>query len=363
MIVGVDLFCGLGGLTHGLIAGGIQVAAGYDLDSACQYPYQVNNRGAEFFHKDVASLRGADIKTAWGKNASYTLLAGCAPCQPFSTYSRKGRKHRSDAKWGLVEEFGRLITESRPDFISMENVPQLVDHDVFSRFLTSLEKYFVWWMVVDCAEYGVPQTRKRLVLLASRHGVISLNKPDRSKGAPPTVREAIAGLPKLEAGSTDSGDALHSACRLSELNRRRIIASRPGGSWRDWDASLLSTCHKRKSGETYPSVYGRMEWDSPSPTITTQCFGYGNGRFGHPEQHRAITLREAALLQTFPMSYKFLKPQERVRFQVLGRLIGNAVPVEIGRAVAVSLLDHIKTFKNKTKPQRFSQGHNAIFSR
>ena len=340
MIVGVDLFCGLGGLTHGLIAGGVKVVAGYDLDTECRYPYEQNNQGAVFCERDVASLRGDEIKQAWGC-ASYTLLAGCAPCQPFSTYSRKGRRQRGDSKWDLVEEFARLVFESKPDFVTMENVPQLVDHEVFSRFLTKLEGYHVWWHVVDCADYGVPQTRKRLVLLASRLGPIALTKASHHKGERPTVRGAIASLRQLKAGELDPDDSLHSACRLSKLNLQRIAASRPGGSWRDWDESLLSECHKRKSGETYPSVYGRMEWDRLSPTITTQCFGYGNGRFGHPEQDRAITLREAALLQTFPSKYVFLKPEEKVRFAVLGRLIGNAVPVEIGRAVAVSMLTHL----------------------
>ena len=162
-----------------------------------------------------------------------------------------------------------------------------------------------------------------------------------NENGPNTVREAISHLVPLAAGDSDPSDALHSACKLSELNLRRIRASRPGGTWRDWDAALVATCHRKQSGETYPSVYGRMEWDAPSPTITTQCFGYGNGRFGHPEQDRAITLREAAILQTFPASYRFLQTGERARFYVLGRLIGNAVPVRIGEIVAESLRRHL----------------------
>jgi DNA (cytosine-5)-methyltransferase 1 len=340
MIIAVDLFCGLGGLTHGLIAGKVRVAAGFDLDEECQYPYEQNNPGSRFIRKDVKTLKGEDIKALWG-DASYKLLAGCAPCQPFSTYSRKTRRLRADSKWDLVQDFARLVAESQPDFVTMENVPQLVDHDVFSRFLGNLAGYHVWWKVIDCAEYGVPQTRKRLVLLASRLGPIALRKPAPQALKRATVRHTIAKLPVLKAGEADPVDTLHSACRLSELNLRRIRSSKPGGTWRDWDETLLAVCHKKKSGETYPSVYGRMEWDSPSPTITTQSFGYGNGRFGHPEQNRAITLREAALLQTFPRSYRFLKPNEHLRFHVLGRLIGNAVPVEIGKAVANAITEHI----------------------
>src|SRR6185437_4792082 len=138
----------------------------------------------------------------------------------------------------------------------------------------------------------------------------------------------------------DERDPLHVACRLSELNLLRIKASKPGGTWRDWKPSLRAACHRRQTGDTYPSVYGRMEWDEPAPTITTQCFGYGNGRFGHPQQHRAITLREAAMLQTFPRKYDFVPKGQRVRFSQLGRLIGNAVPVRLGEIIAESFTHH-----------------------
>lgn len=335
----VDLFCGIGGLTHGLIRGGVNVAAGIDLDPQCRFAYEENN-AASFIESDVNSLSGADIRALWAKG-HYRLLAGCAPCQPFSTYSRKGRKTRKDSKWSLVAEFGRLVRESQPDLVTMENVPQLVQHKVFADFLSELREFDVWWKVIDCVRYGVPQTRRRLVLLASRFGPVTLSPPVDGQESP-TVRAAIRHLPSLRAGEVSSNDALHSACSLSALNLKRIKASKPGGTWRDWDESLLAHCHRKKSGETYPSVYGRMEWELPAPTITTQSFGYGNGRFGHPEQHRAITLREAAILQTFPESYKFVIDGERPRFNTLGRLIGNAVPVRIGQAVAQTLIAHMR---------------------
>ncbi len=332
----VDLFCGVGGLTHGLVRGGIRVAAGIDLDPNCRFPYEANNR-AKFVDADVREVSGGQLQALWG-NESYSLLAGCAPCQSFSTYSRKTRKYRRDARWELVDEFARLTVEAKPDLVTMENVPQLADHEVFRKFLGTLGEYQVWHRVVECSGLGVPQTRKRLVLLASRLGKVSLiEKPPRTA----TVRETIQHLAPLAAGQSDTHDALHSACSLSELNLRRIRASKPGGSWRDWNADLLAGCHRKRSGETYPSVYGRMEWDAPAPTITTQCFGYGNGRFGHPQQDRAITLREAALLQTFPPSYRFLKTGERFAFHVLGRLIGNAVPIRLGEIVAASLIEHV----------------------
>jgi DNA (cytosine-5)-methyltransferase 1 len=155
-----------------------------------------------------------------------------------------------------------------------------------------------------------------------------------------TVRRTIGRLPRLSAGQADERDPLHVACRLSELNLLRIKASKPGGTWRDWKPSLRAACHRRQTGDTYPSVYGRMEWDEPAPTITTQCFGYGNGRLGHPQQHRAITLREAAMLQTFPRKYDFVPKGQRVRFSQLGRLIGNAVPVRLGEIIAESFTHH-----------------------
>ena len=161
-------------------------------------------------------------------------------------------------------------------------------------------------------------------------------------GAPATVRDTIAGLAPIEAGQESAGDPTHRASRLSELNLRRIRASTPGGSWRDWDRTLVAQCHREASGETYPSVYGRMQWDSPAPTITTQSFGFGNGRFGHPEQDRALSLREAALLQTFPEDYEFVPEGERARFSVIGKLIGNAVPVKLGEAIARAFVAQVE---------------------
>ena len=343
----VDLFCGVGGLTHGLARAGIQVVAGVDVDPHCRFAYETNN-SATFIGRDVTTLSGSDLHSLWGSDC-YTMLAGCAPCQPFSTYSRKGRKKRGDPKWELVSQFARLIEESSPDFVSMENVPQLLDHDVFREFVAKLEGYHFWYNLVECAQFDIPQTRKRLVLLASKLGPISLVGPEIRVAKPSTVKEAIGHLPKLRAGESDGTDPLHRACKLSPLNLRRIRASRQGGTWRDWPRSLVARCHRKKSGGTYPSVYGRMEWNAPAPTMTTQCFGYGNGRFGHPDQDRAITLREAAILQTFPRSYQFLRPGETVCFSVLGRLIGNAVPVRLGEEVAQSFQRHLELVKRNAR--------------
>lgn len=339
-VSGVDLFCGVGGLTHGLVNGGIEITAGVDLDENCRFPYEANNKSV-FVKGDLSTLTAADIEDYFVPG-TYRLLAGCAPCQPFSTYSQKGRADRKDDKWNLLSDFGRIAQELQPELITMENVPQLTSHSVFKSFLDHLAGYHVWFDVVDCTDYGIPQTRKRLVLLASKLGAIELILPTQTPDSPITVKEAIKGLPRIRAGQTHPKDPLHSSCSLSETNLKRIQASKPGGTWRDWPKELRAKCHKKKTGTTYPSVYGRMDWTKPAPTITTQCFGFGNGRFGHPEQDRAISLREAAILQTFPHDYKFLSKKDHVKFNILGRLIGNAVPVRLGEVVAESILFHLK---------------------
>jgi DNA (cytosine-5)-methyltransferase 1 len=223
----------------------------------------------------------------------------------------------------------------------MENVPTVAKHVVFHDFVRSLKElgYHVWFDVVDSAKYGVPQMRRRMVLLASLHGPISISEPTHLK--PITVRQAIGRLRPLSAGETAPRDKLHISSKLSDKNLARIQASRPGGTWRDWPPHLVADCHRAESGRTYPGVYGRMEWDKPAPTMTTQCFGFGNGRFGHPEQDRAISLREAAILQSFPRNYAFIPPGGEVQLKALGRLIGNAVPVDLGRAIARSIKSHL----------------------
>ena len=220
----------------------------------------------------------------------------------------------------------------------MENVPPLRRASVYKRLLESLQGYWIDAKTIDCRTIGLPQTRKRLVLVASKFGPIRLPEFDRQQQS---VRETIGALPPLQAGETDPSDRIHRASALSKTNLKRIRASKPGGTWRDWPENLKAECHIRGTGATYPSVYGRMAWDEPSPTITTQCFGYGNGRFGHPEQDRAISLREAAMLQGFPRTYSFLPNNEAVSFATLGRLIGNAVPVTLGKAIGEILVEHV----------------------
>jgi len=340
-IKAVDLFCGVGGLTHGLVKAGIDVVAGVDIDLACEYPYIVNNK-AEFWKESVETLSGSRIEE-WFGTSDIKILAGCAPCQPFSTYSQ-GTRGSNDDKWKLLYAFQRLISETQPDIVSMENVPKLVSNQVFLDFVNALKNndYEVTYQVMKCEEYGLPQTRRRLVLLASRLGKIEFIKPTHTQKNFKTVKSALGKLPNISAGEFLGKDKLHKSASLSELNMERIRQSIPGGTWKDWDPELVAACHRKESGKTYPSVYGRMEWDKPSPTITTQFYGFGNGRFGHPEQDRALTLREGAILQGFPKSYKFVKSNEIPVVTSVGRLIGNAVPVTLGEVIGKSIKIHLK---------------------
>jgi DNA (cytosine-5)-methyltransferase 1 len=276
------------------------------------------------------------------------ILVGCAPCQPYSPYTKK--KEDKDEKWRLVPKFADLICEVEPDVASMENVPDLAtfrDGRIYRAFVDRLKEkgyHITEYPNIYCPAYGIPQQRTRLVLFASKYSEIEIVPATHSPDQYRTVRDAIGHLEPLGAGQTSEDDPLHVASSLSMLNLRRIRASVPGGTWRDWPEELVAECHKRKSGKGYASVYGRMQWDEPSPTITAQCYGFGNGRFGHPEQDRAISLREAALLQTFPEDYEFVAPEDPHCITVIGRLIGNAVPVELGRVIAKSIKRHLEAY-------------------
>lgn len=334
----IDLFCGAGGLTHGLQLAGLDVVAGIDLEGECRFPYEKNNNSV-FIEQDIAKVTKEQLLKLYG-NASVKVLAGCAPCQPFSKYTQ-GKDKAEDKKWPLLYEFERLIREVSPEIVTMENVPDVTKHKVYDDFYNSLIDlgYKVWASRVDCVEYGIPQNRARHVLLASKLGQIELVKSENV--AYKTVADVIRDLPPLKSGEADPHDFLHRASKLSPINQKRIVHSVPGGTWKDWPEELVAACHLKSSGKGYSSVYGRMAWDKPSPTITTLCYGFGNGRFGHPEQNRAISLREAALLQTFPMNYSFVDSNAKFNMRNIGKMIGNAVPVELGRIIGQTIKEHL----------------------
>lgn len=342
----VDLFCGIGGLSYGFVKEGFNVLAGYDNDPTCKFAFEDNNK-SKFYTKDITELKGSELDSLYNGNTK--ILVGCAPCQPFSSYSFKV-KEKDETKLNMLYTFARLVEEVQPTIVSMENVPQLTNEEknpIFKYFCDKLHSlgYNVNYEVVYCPDYGIPQTRKRLVLLASKLGEIRLLPKSHNPSDYITVRQTIACLPSVNAGEFAPNDPLHRARALSPLNMKRIQHTKEGGGWKDWPEELLLECYKKKSGRTYGSVYGRMKWDAPSPTMTTHCTGLGNGRFGHPEQNRAITLREAALLQTFPMEYRFYDKIENYNPSIISRQIGNAVPPKLGQVIAKSIKKHLAEHK------------------
>lgn len=342
----VDLFCGAGGLSFGFFQEGFSIAAGIDLDVTCRYAFETNNH-ALFLCQNVAHLNAETVGELFPTGARRVLI-GCAPCQPYSPYSRKYKRNNDDPKWNLLIDFAKLIVDLKPDVVSMENVPYLLTFrkgQIFCEVVSCLEEagYHVAFDKLYGPAYGLPQERTRLVLLASRLGPIELPPPTHSPTQYVTVDEVIGGLKPIAAGNVDTEDPLHRARKLSPLNLERIRASRPGGTWRDWPEHLVAPCHRRPSGRTFQAVYGRIAGDRPAPTLTTQFCRFGSGRFGHPIQDRALSLREGAMLQGFPRDYVFVPPEEKVQFAVLGRMIGNAVPVAIARAVARTVKSHLLT--------------------
>ena len=284
----VDLFCGVGGLTCGMKQAGFNVVAGFDNDKTCEYAYSFNNQ-TNFICRNIREVEARDIDNCYSEGAD-KILVGCAPCQPFSTMSYKRFKSSSrelDGKYDLLKEFGRLIKGVSPSIVSMENVPEIRNSGVFEDFIKTLQDegyYTDGGQVVYCPDYGIPQNRHRFILLASKYGEIHLLSPTH-KRKEVTVRPFIENLPPVAAGETCQTDRLHRTASLAPINLRRIQASVPGGTWKDWPEELRCKCHKKDTGQTYTSVYGRMSWDKIGPTMTTQFFCYGTGRYGHPEHY------------------------------------------------------------------------------
>lgn len=337
----IDLFCGIGGLTRGLLDAGLHVIAGYDIDPTCKYAYEQNNN-IDYHIQNVREITGENLKKLY-YNDAIKILVGCAPCQPFSQMRFKlGVANIEDEKYNLLLEYGRLINEVKPTIISMENVPQIRETKIYKNFIRILNKnnYFIDEQVIYCPDYGIPQSRRRFVLVGSKLGPIHIIGPTHNK-ADVHVRDFIQDLPPIQAGEIDPNDSLHRSAALSEKNLQRIRASTPGRTWRDWPEELRCKCHRKESGQTYSSVYGRMTWEQIGPTITTQFYSYGTGRFGHPEQDRALSLREGALLQTFPPDYDFIDPERPIVFRDIARHIGNAVPVRLGEIIGISIINHL----------------------
>lgn len=337
----IDLFCGIGGLTRGLLDSGLNVIAGFDIDPTCRYTYEHNNN-IQYHQQNIREVHAADLNRIYTEGTT-RVLVGCAPCQPFSQMRFKmGGANEQDEKYDLLLEYGRLIEEIHPTVISMENVPQIKETRIYTQFINILQEngYQFSEKVVYCPDYGIPQSRRRFVLVGSLLGPIELIPPTHNRENV-QVKDFIGHLNPIEAGKIDPTDPLHRSASLTEINIKRIRASHPGGTWRDWPEELRCSCHKKDSGKTYGSVYGRMSWNKIGPTITTQFYIYGTGRYGHPEQDRALSLREGAMLQTFPQNYDFIDPNREFVFSDIARHIGNAVPVRLGEVIGETILNHL----------------------
>ena len=330
----IDLFCGAGGLTRGLLDAGIRVVRGIDLDLTAKETYERNNDDVEFVHADITKISPDDIMTDIDRRCGI-VLAGCAPCQPFSTYAPK---NVDDERRTLIRHIGYLVDKILPDYVLIENVPGFCDNNAHhASFLQILRdnRYFVDERVVDAKWYGVPQTRKRYILLASKHAEIKIPcGSDKYR----TVRNAISHFPKIEAGPNDSPKvANHVSSKLSpNLMKRIMLTPLNGGSRRDTPKYLWTACHLNHTGHT--DTYGRMRWDAPAPTLTCRCTSLSNGRFGHPQQHRAISAREAASIQSFDDNYVFYSNMSKNVTH-----IGNAVPPLMAKAFGQTIVAHAST--------------------
>jgi len=343
----IDFYCGAGGLTRGLLDAGVLVVGGFDIDGRCKETYERNNKPAQFYEEDIARIDPARLWKLLGtRRTTDLLLAGCAPCQPFSQHKNgsktevgpKGSKGDPDSR--LLGAFARIVGTIKPGQVLIENVPGLTRVRGFStyrrfvRMLTSLG-YEISEGVLDAKHFGVPQTRRRYVLIAIHGRSATLPEPEFGPGLAnySTVKDAISHFPPIHAGEHHPFVPNHEAAVISEINLKRLSHTpHDGGDRRAWPPELVLDCHKRDH-DGHTDVYGRMCWDKPAPTLTGRCHSISNGRYGHPCQDRAISLREAASLQTFPDSYIFYGPKQHI-----ARMIGNAVPVRLGEVLGRHIL-------------------------
>ena len=334
----IDFFCGCGGTSAGLRKAGMNILAGIDIDHKALDTYATNFPESVTVERSVVDLKTDELQSLTQiKQGKPLLFAVCAPCQPFSTQNRL--KTTSDKRISLLEELHRFVIKYKPDYLVLENVPgiQKVEEGPFTRFLALLKKldYHFDYNVLNAVNYGVPQSRKRLVLVASIHGEIKLPKPTHGKGLEKhlTVRETIKKYPVLRAGGSSEKYPNHRCAGMSELTLERLSHTPEGGDRRDWPDNLILECHKTHKGHN--DVYGRLSWKKPSVTLTTKCTSISNGRFGHPSQKRALSVREAAALQSFPDDFVF-----KGSLQDTARQVGNAVPVDFSAALGEEIINH-----------------------
>jgi DNA (cytosine-5)-methyltransferase 1 len=348
----IDFFSGCGGTSLGFQAAGIGIAAGIDNDPDSAKTFQQNFLSSSFIEEDIRTLsirRLSEIVER--RRPAPIIFSACAPCQPFSKQRRKTRE--DDDRAPLLLAFLKYVEKLQPDCLFIENVPGMQRglesespfHEFRQRATDTLGYHFTS-QVVSSASYGVPQKRRRLIALASKHGPIEVphatHGPGTSNPTYATVKDWIYDLPPIAAGEEHKAVANHRASGLSEINLRRIRATPEGGGREDWPEDLKLKCHTN-GYKGHSDVYGRMAWDEPATGLTTRCISLSNGRFGHPAQDRAISVREAACLQTFPRSFTFTGSWES-----MGRQIGNAVPVLLAEQFGLQIVSHLKTLASPT---------------
>lgn len=343
-LVALDFFCGAGGLTRGLLDARIRVLGGVDIDGRLKQTYEANNAPAVFKEADISTIDIHELRAEVGvRQSDIVIYAACTPCQPFSSLNQRRVPQSAveDDRKALLLEFGKLLRAAPPDYCIVENVPGLNNaygRDVHMQFLQDLTDAGLVHhdgRELDAQDYGVPQVRKRFLLVASKYGPIKL--PRRTSMTPRTVRDAIEELPSpVFEGKPE---LLNHVARRPKPHHLRILQAIPanGGSRADVkDTSILLKCHQENPG-VHKDVFGRMSWDGPSPTLTCRCTDVYCGRFAHPEEDRGLSLREAAALQSFADDYEF-----HGTFFHIAAQIGNAVPVRLAERLGCTVRSHMR---------------------
>lgn len=336
----VDFFCGAGGVTCGFRLADIKVLGGIDIDDVFKETYEKNNPGSKFIHSDISKLSFDDLQEKLGisKDDDHLIFIGCSPCQYYTNL--KTDKTKSKESRLLLKDFQKSVEHFNPGYIFIENVPgfdQSIESPIakFKQFLTE-SKYVFDDKVINAKHFGVPQNRRRYVLIATRvQDEISIPQVDKENIK--TVQDVIGDYKEfipVKAGHVDDSDFMHTVAGLTDINLKRIKkVKKDGGSRLDFahDEKLQLDCYRDHTGHT--DVYGRMSWNKPSPAITTKFRYTSSGRYGHPEQDRAISIREGATLQSFPKNYVF----HTNSVGAIGKMIGNAVPPELAKKIGNSL--------------------------
>lgn len=335
-LLSIDLFSGAGGLTEGMHQAGFDTKLAFEISEIASTAYSMNHKKTKVLTRDIQKISIAEVKREM-KGKTIHLLAGCPPCQGFSKLRTLNKKKPvKDQRNSLIKEYIRFVRSLRPYTIMMENVPGLVHYRLFKDCVRSLRKmgYSVDYKIVNVKDYGVPQNRKRLVLVGSRLGAISVGTPSDIKEV--TVRDTIEKLPVPKK----SKDKLHKVfpAHTDEVMERIKRTPKNGGGRKDLPKRFRLECHKNEN-VGFNDIYGRLRWDDHSTTITGGCLNPSKGRFLHPSQNRNISAREAALLQSFPKRYKF--PTDISKGQ-LALLIGNALPPKFSYFHSASIKAHIK---------------------